>query len=56
MKIFKANPYATQLPSQRPLQQHLEVADVTAQHGPENQPIITITQNESLNVGIIPEC
>lgn len=40
---------------QRRSQPHLEVADVTAQHAPENQPIITITQNKNLNMGIILE-
>lgn len=41
--------------SQRSSQQHSKLADHTTQHGLENQPSISVANNENLNMGVITE-
>lgn len=56
MKTYKdSHLMISNMSSQRPSQQYLKLADVTTQHGLENQPSISVANNENLSIGIITE-
>lgn len=56
MKTYKdSHLMISNFSSQRPSEQHSKLADDTTQHGLENQPSISVANNENLNMGIIAE-